>query len=326
MFNKLNQVGIVMIGRNEGERLIRCFDSLSKGCPVVYVDSGSTDRSIEEAKARRIQIVNLDQDSAFTAARARNAGAKALMKLHPQIRVIQFVDGDCQLDNGWMAVALEKINTDSKIAIVTGRSREQNPGKSVFNLLCDMEWNTPVGEARYCGGNFMMRVEAFRAVKGFRDDLIAGEEPELCIRLRKMGFRIFRIDHDMTYHDANMTSFSQWWKRAVRGGHGYAEVYSLHGEYGKREVLSAFWWGLLAPLSVSVGLIFYPFLALTLFALYGILSLRIYLSRKGRGDNSVNSLIYTWFCLLMKPALVIGILKYERGRLFGLKSKIIEYK
>ena len=42
----MSQLGIVTIGRNEGERLRRCLSSVvGRGMPVVYVDSDSTDGS-----------------------------------------------------------------------------------------------------------------------------------------------------------------------------------------------------------------------------------------------------------------------------------------
>jgi hypothetical protein len=41
-------IGIVVIGRNEGDRLTRCLQSLQmENLPVIYVDSGSTDGSQE---------------------------------------------------------------------------------------------------------------------------------------------------------------------------------------------------------------------------------------------------------------------------------------
>src|SRR5207248_7579001 len=128
----------------------------------------------------------------------------------------------------WLERAEQELKVRPEVAVVCGRRRERFPEGSVYNRLCDMEWDTPVGEAESCGGDAMMRVKAVRATGGYRAALIAGEEPELCLRLREAGWKVLRLDAEMTLHDAAMTRFGQWWKRAVRAGHAFAEVSWLH--------------------------------------------------------------------------------------------------
>jgi GT2 family glycosyltransferase len=223
-------IGAVVIGRNEGERLRRCLESIvgRVGC-TVYVDSGSTDGSTVVAKSLNARVVPLDLNQPFTAARARNEGAVHLMTVQPATAYIQFVDGDCIVDEGWLTAAAEVLSRDPKVAAVCGRRREVRPEASIYNRLCDMEWDTAVGEAKACGGDAMMRAEAFKGVGGFNPAVIAGEEPELCVRLRAAGWRIQRIEHEMTLHDAAMTSWGQWWRRTLRAGHAYAEGAAMHG-------------------------------------------------------------------------------------------------
>src|SRR3982074_2080568 len=62
----LSNLGVVVIGRNEGHRLITCLDSLSDALTVIYVDSGSTDRSVQAAQDRGIHVVELDLSIPFT--------------------------------------------------------------------------------------------------------------------------------------------------------------------------------------------------------------------------------------------------------------------
>src|SRR5687767_7045111 len=46
----LNDVGVVAIGRNEDQRLVRCLESMPRTIrKAVYVDSGSTDDSVANA-------------------------------------------------------------------------------------------------------------------------------------------------------------------------------------------------------------------------------------------------------------------------------------
>src|SRR5437016_4542387 len=125
--------GAVVIGRNEGERLHRCLRSLAAAAVVVYVDSGSTDASVQDARARGAEVAELDTDTPFTAARARNAGFRRLREMAPDILYVQFVDGDCEMDQGWPQKALSFLASNETVAAVCGRRREQYPEKSIYN-------------------------------------------------------------------------------------------------------------------------------------------------------------------------------------------------
>lgn len=221
------ELGIVAIGRNEGERLVRCLTSIGSGVPVVYVDSASTDRSVAVAQAAGAIVLRLDMALPFTAARARAEGVELLRARVPDVALVMFVDGDCELEPGWLATASAYLADHPGIAAVCGRRRERFPEASLYNHVADWEWDTPVGEAASCGGDALMRLSAYEAVGGFDATMIAGEEPELCSRLRAAGWRIMRLDAPMTIHDAAMLRFGQWWRRAIRGGFGYAQAWQV---------------------------------------------------------------------------------------------------
>lgn len=257
------RLGTVVIGRNEGERLQRCLRSIPLGVPVVYVDSGSSDGSVSYARRQGSEVVELDLSIPFTAARARNKGFERLLASCPDLEFVQFVDGDCEFETGWLDVAAGALDDDVSLAAVCGRRRERYPDASFYNRLCDEEWNTPVGETRACGGDVAMRVSALRDVNGYDPQIIAGEEPEMCSRLRAAGWRIARLDAPMTVHDADMHSVRQWWLRAVRSGFGYAQVWQKTAAAGGeplyvRELLRALTWTAGVPffglvLAVVVG-------------------------------------------------------------------------
>lgn len=324
-------VGIVAIGRNEGERLRACLRSLSPHqMPVVYVDSGSTDGSPVIAAEMGATVVPLDLSIPFTAARARNVGWRRLLEDHPDLEFIQFVDGDCEVDPTWLPTAMAFLQANPAVVVVCGRRKERYPEATVYNHLCDIEWNTPVGDALACGGDALFRVAAIQQAGGYRDSLIAGEEPELCVRLREHGGRVYRLDAAMTTHDAAMTRFRQWWKRHVRAGHAFAEVSALHANSPCRiwhkEVRSNDFWGIIVPLLAIIPAYFTYGLSTILLLGYGVLWAKITRYRQRCGDTPATARMYAWYCVLSKFPQAWGQLTYRRNRLFRRRSTIIEYK
>jgi len=270
--------------------------------------------------------VPLDLSIPFTAARARNAGIARLLELIPDVEFVQVVDGDCELMSGFVEEALLAMDRDPKVAVVCGRRRERYPAASIYNRLCDMEWNTPVGEAEASGGDALIRVSAFTAAGGYDAGVIAGEEPELCFRLRALGWKVFRIDCEMTLHDAAVTEFAQWWKRAKRAGHAYAELYAMHG-YWKREVRSVIAYAVAAPAVAAAVLPFSRIASLTVLAgVYGALYERVRRQRLRSGDSTEDAALYARFCVIAKFAHLAGGAQYAYNRARGKRSGIIEYK
>jgi glycosyltransferase involved in cell wall biosynthesis len=326
----MSSIGIVIIGRNEGTRLIQCLDSIVKhNVKAVYVDSGSTDNSCEIAKGKGIGVVNLDLTIPFTAARARNTGVNYLRHYHGNLDYIQFVDGDCEIVADWLPKAALALDCNPHLAVVCGRRRERAPERSLYNLFCDIEWNTPIGEAKACGGDAMMRLDAFTQVGGFNQSLIAGEEPELCVRLRAAGHRILRLDAEMTLHDANMTRLGQWWKRSLRSGYAYTEGSHLHGAPPERhwvkETRSITLWGLILPLIMVLGAWPSRGGSFGLLLLYGVMLYRTanYFKQQAIPARSAN--LYALSCLVAKFPQAQGQLKFWGDRLFKRQAQIIEY-
>lgn len=277
-----DSVGFVVIGRNEGSRLEDCLRSVLKmSKQAVYADSASSDGSPELAERLGAAVTRLPAECRLTAARGRNAGYRELRRLFPQCRFVQFLDGDCILQPEWVATALTFLQGHADVAVVCGRRFEAHPDASIYNRICDREWDTPIGEATECGGDALMRCDAFDEVGGYRAELQAGEEPEMTSRMCAAGWKIWRIDELMTEHDARMHSLRQWWRRAQRGGYGYAQVWSLTGGKSKRlygrQLQSALFWAVLLPLVVIVAaiVVHQPLLLLALPVLYGVQLARI---------------------------------------------------
>jgi glycosyltransferase involved in cell wall biosynthesis len=319
---QLSAIGFVVIGRNEGERLARCLLSVPNRL-LVYVDSGSTDGSVALARARGIEVVELDRATPFSAARARNAGFKRLLELEPRLDYVQFLDGDCELATGWLEKAARFLAENPRVAAVCGRLREKHPQRTVYNLLCDIEWDAPRGEARSCSGIAMMRVDALTAARGYRANLVAGEEPELCARLRAAGWRIWRLDAEMAVHDAAISRFGQWWRRTLRSGYAYAHLAALHGappeRLGMRESRSAWLWGFLLPVTALAAI---PWCgAWSAFVLLAYPCQVIRLALRGARSPTENWW-HALFLVLGKFPEFAGQLKFRLER----QSRLIEYK
>ncbi len=325
---RAKNVGVVIIGRNEGERLRICLASIVEHAQtVVYVDSGSTDDSVGLARKLDVEVIELDITIPFTAARARNAGFVRLRKLAPELRYAQFVDADCEVAEGWLVKAAHFLNGHSDVAVVCGRRRERFPERSIYNMLCDIEWDTPIGEAKSCGGDAMMRVDAFEMVRGYRANLIAGEEPELCVRLRALGWRIWRMDEEMTLHDAAILRFGQWWKRSLRGGYAFAQGVSLHGappeRHYVRESRSIWFWGLGIPLAIFGATVWLGPWALVLFLLYLVQIVRLAVTG---GRCTTENWARAGFLMLGKFPEMLGQLKFWWRQHRGGQARLIEYK
>jgi len=276
------EVGFVVIGRNEGVRLEPSLRSvLSISNRVVYADSASTDGSPELAAKFGATVVTLPEDGLLTAARGRNAGYAELKKRFPDCEAVQFIDGDCILQPGWLEADHTFLRENPQVAVVCGRRFEAHADASIYNALCDQEWNTPVGEATECGGDALMRVDAFEQVGGYRSGLRAGEEPEMTARMRAMGWKIWRIDAPMTEHDAKILTLRQWWQRTQRGGYGYAQAWRATKELPQRlyarNLRSAFVWAFAIPLvMIAIALAARsPLCLLAIPILYGLQFVRI---------------------------------------------------
>ena len=327
----MSDIGIVTIGRNEGERLRRCLHSLvGLGVAVVYVDSNSTDGSAQLARSLGVDVVELDPSRPVGVPRARNEGFERLCQIDPDIRFVQFIDGDCEMVEGWLERGRQALEARPEAALVTGHRRELFRETSIYNRLADMEWDMPVGEISSSHGDILMRAEAFRSVGGFDPAVLVSEDFELCLRLRRAGWLLLRIDAEMSRHDLGMTRLRQWWWRSVRTGYGYADGMQLHGKsperYYVRDVRSIMFWGLGLPALVLI--LAWPTrgASLLLLTAYFYLYVRIRKYSIARGWSAADAGLFARFCVLAKLPNAWGVLTFWFRRLARHERRIIEYK
>lgn len=326
----LDDTGIVVIARNEGQRFKRCLASLQALAKhIVYADSGSTDGSAEHARAHGAEVVLLDPP--YNQPRGRNAGFRRLMELSPQLRYVLFLDGDCQLVPGFLERAHAALEADSGAAAACGRRLEIRPGASVYNKLVHMEWNTRVGQGDF-GGDVLIRTEVVHALGGYRENMPAGEDMEFSYRVRAAGHRVLRLPLDMTLHDVALTRFSAWWKRHGRGGQAFAHAMLLNwgspDRYAVRSCVSILSHGAflpatclaLAPPTLGASLLF-------LLADASRVALRTRRARmRDHGDSAGDATVYGAFVALGKLAEAQGVLEVLWKQARGERMRYVEYK
>lgn len=316
------KLAAVAIGRNEGERLVRSLASFQGRVDrLVYVDSGSTDGSVEAAKAAGAEIVELDPATLFTVSRARNAGFRQLAETGEKPDLVQFVDGDCEVRENWLEMATEFLVQHPDVAAVSGRRRERYPDATLWNRVIDAEWDAPVGEAKACAGDALIRTTAFEEVGGFDPDTIVGEEAEMCVRMRRAGWRIWRLDAEMTLHDVAMTKFSQWWRRTRRVGYGYGEAVALYGAPPERHKVAesrrALLWGVAVPALALIGALITPW-TLLLLLVFPVQILRL----MAKGETRLRAT----FLMLGKLPEALGIIEFWYKRWTAAERARIDYK
>jgi cellulose synthase/poly-beta-1,6-N-acetylglucosamine synthase-like glycosyltransferase len=323
-------LAIVVIGRNEGVRLERCLSALQPWMDsVIYVDSGSTDDSPGMAHSHGARVVTLDTGP-FTAARGRQAGFEALTAEWPRCQYVQYIDADCVLDAEWLAHAAAFLRPQYHVAGVCGRLCEEHAGDRFYSRIAQADWDRPPGPAEHLGGIALYRVEALRAVNGWRESMIAGEEPELCCRLRAERWELHRLAQPMATHDIAMDRFGQFWRRSRRTGHACAEVAWLHGRGAGRgyavRCLRIVFYGLILPLAILTLAWPYPPAALLGTLLWLLPIGRGAWQRHRAGLSRREAIAHALLLAVANTAMTMGILTYGRRALFGRRQELIEYK
>jgi glycosyltransferase involved in cell wall biosynthesis len=327
-------LSVVVIGRNEGERLRSCLASVNAmhrdewSVELIYVDSGSSDQSIHTAQEMGAHVIALKPEHP-TAALGRNAGWSAASG-----EIVLFLDGDTLLQPRFVHGSLNEF-TDPNVAVVWGHRRELHPERSLYNRVLDLDWIYAPGLTPFCGGDALFRRNVLAETGGFDETLIAGEEPELCRRILALGSTILHVDRPMTGHDLAITRFNQYWKRAARAGHAFAEVSARFASTDQ-----PFWSAeVLRNRNRAVMLMGFAllvvFLALSLrsvwplitgIALFAILVIRTAWKARWKSKSRVTLLLYGIHSHLQQIPIFWGQLSFRLNRRRGQQAALVEYK
>jgi glycosyltransferase involved in cell wall biosynthesis len=326
-------LSIVVIGRNEGQRLKQCFASICavrgfEKVQLIYVDSSSTDGSPELASQFGAEVIVIHPERP-TAASGRNAGWNRATE-----EFILFLDGDTVLNPDFPCAALNAMVGDPRICAVWGHRRELYADKSIYIRVLDLDWIYAPGIVEACGGDVLMRRSALLETGGYDDQLIAGEEPELCRRMRSRGYSILHIDHPMTGHDLQITRWSQYWKHARRAGYAYAEVSDRfrHSEDpfwlsdARRGVILGCFWPISFVAALAVSIHYWPLLMTIWVGLFLAASVRSAWKARWKSGSAITLFLYGIHSHLQHIPIFLGQLQYAQDRRRRRQRDLIEYK
>lgn len=221
-------LSVVLIARNQERTIGRLIESVLRETAdldvreVILADSASSDRTVEIALSYPIAVLGLPEGDWLCPAAGRYAGFAATSG-----EDVLFLDGDMELCEGWLASALLTLTKAPYVAAVAGRVIDSHRG--VAELPTDPLSRLTVGdeagwEVPHPAGAAVYRSAALEEVGCFNPYLRSDEEPELALRLRARGYRIFSLDRPAVMHFQPMAGgLSALLARRRRGlflGHG----------------------------------------------------------------------------------------------------------
>ncbi len=306
-------LSFVVIGYNEGKHIRGCLESVraitlpGARFEVIYVDGGSKDNSLEEA--RRVDGVRiLGGEKRRRAAENRNLGAA-----HARGKYIQFIDGDMYLDPDWPALAMAFLDLHLDVGGVSGMLEEANTSY-VFRVL-QIDWNPVEGEVDAFGGAAMYRRDVFEQAGRFPEDVSTGEDPLLCWRIRNLtAHKVWYLHKRMAKHDLGFRGLRDYWKRSTTTGRAYIEIatrcWDSKDPMWKPNVIRNFVWaGFYVVLLLAIALS-PPIVGITLLGVIALVLARLTFKTWRRGHPLSVSIGYALHCYLAKIPLAWGQLKW----------------
>lgn len=237
-------ISFIIIGRNEGWKLSRCFQSVFKtikdnsylDSEIIYVDSKSTDDSIERAIIfGGLRIISLTGDC--NAAIARNIGA-----IESKGNTLFFIDGDMEIKPDFLPHVYSEAS-GLKYNFVSGQFINFNYDYS-GNFLDKAYYfsSTEVDTISYTtGGLFLIKKEIWNRIGGMKNKLKRSQDIDLGLRLAKIGFFLYRrnevlaIHHTISYLDTSRT-----WRMLLSDAELYRSVLFRDNIFNKYQWLLIF--------------------------------------------------------------------------------------
>lgn len=235
----MSGVSILIKALNEEARIGKCLaaavrEAESVKGEVILVDSLSTDRTVEIARSYSVRVVQFS--------RLEDRGCGAAVQLGYQFAngaYIYVLDGDMELQTGFIAKALAILEAEPYLAGVGGKLVDTHVRTSA-----DARRAQTIGsvskriEVDHLGGGGLYRREAIESVGYLAHRwLPACEEAELGFRLHAAGWRLVRLPDVAVTHTGHEESSWEMLGRLWRNGRAHAGGMFLRSAFGK-----AWWW------------------------------------------------------------------------------------
>lgn len=216
---------------------------------LIVVDNGSTDGSWEWLERELAGAAVLARYPGHTVGALRNEGAR-----RARGPLLAFIDADCVLPTDYVARAEAALAASG--AAGTGSRYALPPAphwvEQTWQELHDRPRDGPVSYIN--SGNLVVRAEAFRAVHGFDETLITGEDAELGQRMGRAGFPLHEAREVVAIHLGNPKSLAHFFRKQrwhSLGQFGTVDLQSIDRPtvmaFAQLLGLVAAGWGLLAP-------------------------------------------------------------------------------
>jgi len=228
--------------------------------------------------------------------------------------LVLFLDGDMELCQGWLRKALEVLRQQPDVAVVTGLvvDRPLHTERSDTFVVEQVDAPVRLTDVKHGGGAALYRRAVLNEVGPFNPHFYSDEEPELCVRIRRRGYRVVELDcpavcHYTEPHEAISTLLARW-KRKLYLGPGQILRYHL-GSRVFWDYLGARGFGCLPALGLAAGVLSlllslvtqqWAWFGLWALALLAIVTLMLYRKR---------SIHQTLYSLVRRTLMMAGMLR-----------------
>jgi len=294
---------IIIPAFNEQKNIARCLQSLNKQSyprskyEIIVIDNGSTDSTKLIAGSIADTVLEILDCNVGA---VRNFGAK-----HASGEIFIFTDADCIVGYDWIQTGVDLILNNPNSIFGGGLKPQDNPSWiERYWLLND---NGEVLQQKdLMGSSIFISSANFKALGGFSSSITSGEDTDLSIRARNLGFHIILKKNLSLIHLGNPETIYDFVKRQS----WHSENYLINMKHSLTD--KVFW---LTITYASTLIILFINTNPTIIVLYLLLTqtspLILSIKRAYRGDQ--------FYVLLKHPfqMLLIDNL-YLIGRLIGL--------
>jgi len=201
-------VSVIIPVHNRPEEIDSCLQALSeldypsKKLEILVVDDASSDHTPEVVSGFPVTLIRLPENR--QAPFCRNLGARRACG-----EILAFIDSDCLASPSWLKELVPVFN-DRSVAAVGGKVNSYYDRKGldryeqVMSSLNRGVWprrsseQDPFFYVPSC--NLLVRRNVFLSVGGFQEELVVGEDVDLCWRLQDQGHPVEYRPVGIVYH------------------------------------------------------------------------------------------------------------------------------